>query len=83
MTELQLFDIIRDAMKAHGADGLFNQQGPCGCGLNDLSPGNCLSANCVLARGVELAEDGDHDEHRPGGTIYFPIQFEGGKAVVG
>lgn len=31
-------EIIRAALRAHGADGLVNDNGECGCSLDDLMP---------------------------------------------
>lgn len=40
-----LLDVLADGLKASGFDGLFTP-GICGCLVDDLSPGNCLSESC-------------------------------------
>ena len=43
--EMSILEIIREYLEVYGFDGLFNP-GLCGCTVDDLSPGNCLSEQC-------------------------------------
>lgn len=42
---MQMIEIVRAGLEAKGFTGLV-VPGTCGCLLDDLSPGNCLSADC-------------------------------------
>ena len=41
-----LIDIVKDGLKINNYDGLVNP-GLCGCELTDLSPGNCITDDCI------------------------------------
>jgi len=43
-------DILVAAIKAAGGDGLYNKNGACGCGVDDLAPCDCFKSNCVIAK---------------------------------
>lgn len=60
MTTPSVIEIIQEYLKAHGFDGLCNDD--CGCGARDLSPGNCLTDDCQAAYEVPC-DCGDHDCH--------------------
>lgn len=76
MSEMPLLQIIEDAMDKHGADGLWNGNGPCGCGIGHISPGDCLSVDCMLAKS-KIAEEDDVDGCiEIGDAVYFPIQIK-------
>lgn len=40
-------EIIKDWLKSHGYDGLYNEEFECGCGLNDLGPCEVIGSKCV------------------------------------
>ena len=42
-------EIVAQYLKAKGFDGLFNEVGECGCGLNDLMPCDGPQERCVPA----------------------------------
>lgn len=45
---MQVIAIIKSGLETNGFDGLV-VPGTCGCVIEDLSPGNCLSENCEAA----------------------------------
>jgi len=65
-------EIIKEHLKAIGADGLCNPYEECGCGIDDLMPCMCGigCSSCVPAR-KEIAPE-DHDF--PGEEVYVPIK---------
>jgi hypothetical protein len=73
--EITLLQLIERAMDQTGADGLWNGNGPCGCGRGDLNPGDCMSVDCVLAKSKVATEDEVDDCIDVGDTVWFPIQF--------
>lgn len=75
MPEVRLIDLIEDAMDRHGAQGLYNSDGPCGCGRGDLSPGDCLNTGCTLAVSKIATEDEVDDCIEVGDVVWFPIQI--------
>ena len=46
MNTSSLLQIIEVGLKAEGFDGLWNEVGPCGCLIGNLSPGDCLAEEC-------------------------------------
>jgi hypothetical protein len=53
-------DILRDALKAQGFDGLYNEDAPCGCLADDLEPceGGCIG-DCKPGYRVVVKADDD------------------------
>jgi len=49
-------DLLTEALKAMGADGLCTVNGECGCGLDDLAPCRAPYACCVAAKRVEVSK---------------------------
>ena len=45
---MDVIDMVRRQLVALGADGLCRKG--CGCGLDDLAPGECDVLSCVSAR---------------------------------
>ena len=43
---MNLIEIVSAGLKANGFDGLVNPKS-CGCQVDDLSPGSCISESCV------------------------------------
>ena len=41
--------IVSDYLRSSGFDGLFNEEGPCGCGLDNLAPCECICLDCEPA----------------------------------
>lgn len=41
-----VLDMIADCLQREGYDGLFNELAECGCKIDDLSPGGCLTGDC-------------------------------------
>jgi hypothetical protein len=42
---MNVIKLVQVALKDQGFDGLF-EAGICGCKIDDLSPGNCLTESC-------------------------------------
>lgn len=51
---ITLRQIVTEAIKQAGADGLVNLDGECGCGIDDLWPCGHPNENCELARKVPV-----------------------------
>lgn len=67
---INLTDIIKDWLKEHGYDGLYNADEPCGCDLDDFMP--CIEPdiyNCQPAYAREVN----------GVTLYYPTKKSKGK----
>ena len=53
-------EIVAAYLVLNGYDGLYNDDGECGCTVGDLSPGMCLSEHCLpgyahpLGNGVDF-----------------------------
>lgn len=59
---MNVFDMTKEWLKAHGYDGLYNTDGGCACLLADLAPCDELCEECEA--GYRVACDcGDHDYH--------------------
>lgn len=59
--------IVVDWLKANGYDGLYNEEGPCGCILDDLI--------CCADSGIEQCEAGhriDGDNEDGFGYLMYP-----------
>lgn len=82
MKSIRLMDLIQQAMDATGADGLFNLDGECGCGRDDLSPGDCLSGSCELAKSEIVTEEDEGRTFPVGSTVWRPITIKGDVAVL-
>lgn len=79
MSEIMLIQLIHAAMDLHGADGLWNGDGPCGCGRDDLAPCGLMQLTCVLAKS-KIVEDGEDDEcNEVGDTVWYPMQIKDSK----
>ena len=63
-------EIIKEHLKAIGADGLCNTDGECGCGVDDFMPCYACCGDCVPAR-KEIAP-ADHEF--AGEEIYVPME---------
>jgi hypothetical protein len=74
MPEIMLLSIIHQAMDQHGADGLWNGNGPCGCGRGDLAPCGGIQTDCVLAKSGTVREGEDDENNEVGGTVWYPMQ---------
>lgn len=74
MPEIMLLSIIHQAMDQHGADGLWNGNGPCGCGRGDLAPCGGLQTDCVLAKSGTVREGEDDENNAVGDTVWYPMQ---------
>ena len=44
-------DILKAWLKEHGYDGLYNEE--CGCEVDDLSPGDCMTTHCTAGYKVD------------------------------
>lgn len=75
MSDITLLQLIESAMDAHGADGLWNAEGPCGCGRNDLAPCGGMQAACTLATSRMVAEGEADDINDVGDTVWFPMRI--------
>jgi hypothetical protein len=79
MKTLSTLEIIKEAMKKHGADGLYNGTDyhyKCGCGIDDLAPCFGIQSGCVLAKSRVLQEgEGDEGNH-PGDTVWTPLNIQ-------
>lgn len=42
-------EIVCDAIELNEADGLYYAEAPCGCSKDEISPGDCMCAECELA----------------------------------
>lgn len=85
MPTISLLKILTEAMEKHGADGLFHEDGPCGCGIDDLSPGGCINEECVLAKShkIEADELGEYGDYADvGDIVWMPIQIKAAQAQV-
>jgi hypothetical protein len=66
-----VMQMVEEALKRGGFDGLYNNDGGCGCLLGDLSPGDCMSGECEAAHKVSYPDrkcggsgcDGDCEYH--------------------
>ena len=63
-------DMIRAALAGIGADGLCNCDESCGCGMEELSPCDCINlSECVAAKWTVPKEDDveyEDEEYRAG-----------------
>jgi hypothetical protein len=76
MSEVSSLTLIYQAMDKTGADGLWNGNGPCGCGRDDLAPCGGIKADCVLAKSG-IVKEGEEDEcNDVGDTVWHPMQFK-------
>lgn len=75
MPEITLLLIIHQAMDQSGADGLWNGNGPCGCGRGDMAPCGAIKTDCVLAKSGIVEEGEDDENNAVGDTVWFPMQF--------
>jgi hypothetical protein len=68
---------LSEWLEAHNYDGLYSEDEPCGCGLDDLIPcGECCS-DCQPARHVDCTPDcpaRDECEYPDQGGCYMPPQ---------
>jgi hypothetical protein len=74
MSDISIYHLITKAMDEHGANGLWNGNGPCGCGRDEMNPGDCLSVDCCLAKSKIATADDVDDCIEIGDTIYFPFR---------
>lgn len=67
-------ELVKEAVEAHGMDGLCNQS--CGCGLEDFAPCGHMDGSCELAKKITLPEGFSCDEGDIGidgaGDYYVP-----------
>lgn len=73
MPKITLLSVINAAMGASGADGLWNHNGPCGCGRDDLAPCGGIKTDCVLAKSGIVGEDEDDGNNDVGSTAWYPM----------
>jgi hypothetical protein len=84
MKWIKVDDVVRVAIKQAGGDGLYNEDGQCGCGLDDLYPGGCLSEHCLIAKGrrigdcdpSDVSETVDAWDLGPDDTAWFPVEVK-------
>lgn len=76
MSKISLFNILVDSMEKHGADGLYNSDGSCGCGVDWLNPGECMNTGCVLAKSHVVTVEDEFDDCEVGDTVFCPIQVK-------
>lgn len=53
---ITVLDVVRRTLVDLDLDGLVNPDGECGCGLDELDPGNCLCSGCCPARRVVVPD---------------------------
>lgn len=72
--------VIEDHLRHVGADGLFNQDMICGCGLGDLIPCGCDCSDCVPATNHVVTQADLEDESlnlcdpEIGDIVYFAMK---------
>lgn len=79
MSEITLLKLVEAAMDAAHADGLWNGDGPCGCGRDDLAPCGGMQPTCVLAKSKIVAEGEDDECNAVGSTVWCPIDIKEAK----
>lgn len=48
MKKIEIIADVRQRLEAQGFGGLYNDGGPCGCGIDDLAPcGECAIEECA------------------------------------
>ena len=77
-------EIIVEALKRFGADGVCNPEFSCGCGLDDLSP--CESDSILMCepakRKIATAEDvAEESEYEVGDEIFVLMEAPAGEGV--
>jgi len=73
MPEVMLISLVRQAMELTGADGLWNGNGPCGCGKDDLAPCGGMQHDCVLAKSGTVRDGEDDECNDVGSTVWYPM----------
>jgi hypothetical protein len=64
MKKLSLKDVVKNALKEQGYDGLFNEDADCACELSDLFPCYSPSAECLAGYKSPCPSScGEHDWH--------------------
>lgn len=70
---MNVLDIIRNNLKASGADGLVNNSESCGCGIDDLAPCEGIQRGCCAARSRIATSPGEFQE--VGDKVFYPIEL--------
>jgi hypothetical protein len=85
MKTASIREVVVAAITAAGGDGLYNEDGgPCGCGIGDLNPGECMAEHCLIAKGRRVGDCDPSDVSQtvdswglgPDDTVWFPIHVE-------
>jgi hypothetical protein len=79
MPHVTILNLIHQAMDKTGADGLWNENGECGCGRADISPCDCMNTDCALAKSRVVQEGEAYEYAEAGDTVWRPMQFDGSK----
>jgi len=59
-----VYDMVMKYLKDIGADGLYNSDLECSCGLDNLMPsGGCLVHDCSAARKAPVPDNYKQDYH--------------------
>ncbi len=66
-------EIVRKHLASISADGLFNADVPCGCGVDNLFPCEGNGMDCVPAKARVLDANETVGDCQPGEVCYFPI----------
>ena len=67
---MNVAEIIADAIRQYGADGLCTEDG-CGCGLDDLFPcGDGPHSDCCLARRLIVPDHGELIDPKDGSAVH-------------
>lgn len=67
---MTVHEIVIEKLRELGADGLCIPGLECGCGIDDLSPCNCMVGDCIAARLVPC-DTGEMDQW------YVPLDAPG------
>lgn len=62
--------LVKFAIEDCGGDGLWNPEGPCGCGIGDFAP--CCDGpfrDCVLARRLRIPDEGPLIDPKTGEVV--------------
>lgn len=74
-------EIIKEKLLAIKAAGLVNTNGECGCDVDDLSPGSCMTEECKAAKLRPWRDDdgewiGRDDCHEVNGVPMVYVEME-------